>query len=98
MLYAVSNNRDIWNAVYWRRPMAARGAVALLVVPLALLALQLRDCLKRGWWPRSTADAALFCLMMSAVMFVVVTFVSERWRVRRARMATQGRLGRRSRR
>jgi putative effector of murein hydrolase LrgA (UPF0299 family) len=84
----VLNNRDVWHELQQRRrPLTVHGAIALLIVPVGLLVMQLRDCVRRGWWPRSTADAALFCLMVSAVVFVVGTFVGERWRARRERRA-----------
>jgi len=76
MLYAMSNTRgrgaDLWQESaretrYQRRPVKRRALVVVGMVVGMLLAIQVRDMVRFGVWPRPTSDMALLLLLVSAL-------------------------------
>lgn len=77
MLYTMSNTRgrgvDLWQESaretrYQRRPVQRRALVVVGAIVAALLAIQVRDMVRFGFWPRPTSDMALLLLLVSALV------------------------------
>jgi hypothetical protein len=78
MFYIVSDIGPWKELGYQRRPLTLRGAFGLAVLPALILTVLMVDCVRHDFWPRPTADAALFAAMVSALVAIGRAYVLGR--------------------